>query len=95
MTSYPGGVAINTMVLDNPKRGTYGMSRCIAHPLGRVSYADFLTTGRVYTPSDTSLEISGHPPQAATAVIRAALDSEETGSAFQPRGGVINPGGVL
>ena len=43
-----------------------------------------------------------HFPKAATAVVvRAALVSEETGSAFHPRGGVTNyfvgaiPGGVI
>ena len=39
-----------------------------------------------------------HPPKAATVVIRAALDSEETGAAFHPGGGsylrgVVIPGG--
>ena len=67
------------------------MWRCITHLLGRVSFTDFSTTGRVLTPSDTSMEISGrHPPKAATVVIRTALVSEETGSAFHPREGVIH-----
>ena len=42
------------------------------------------------TPSDTSMERSGrHPPKAATIVVRAALVSEEAGSAFH-KGGVIH-----
>ena len=31
-----------------------------------------------------------HSSKAATVVVRAALVSEETGSAFHPRGGVIH-----
>ena len=38
--------------------------------------------------SDTSMERSGRNPlKAATVVIRAVLVSEETGSAFHPKGG--------
>ena len=37
------------------------------------------------------MEVSGrHPPETATAVIRAALVSEGTGSSFHHSGGVIH-----
>ena len=62
---------------------------CMAQPLGRVSYADSSTAGVKSKRRATRLwkDVNGVLPNPPPLFVRAALVSEETGSAFHTRGG--------